>query len=45
MAAESKNDPELINTLVELALMREFTQLSEILKENKELLNIKVKLY
>ena len=40
--SESKNETDLINTLVEIALLREYKQLSEILNDNKELLKLKV---
>jgi hypothetical protein len=45
MAEEGRTDVELINTLVELALLREFNQLKEIISQNEELLGVKVNVY
>jgi hypothetical protein len=42
MADENINEADLISTLVELGLLKEYKQLAEILFENKELLKIKV---
>jgi hypothetical protein len=44
MADENRNEADLINTLVELGLLKEYKQLAEILFENKELIFIKVNL-
>ena len=40
--SDPKNEADLLNDLVEIALLREYKQLSEILNENKDLLKIKV---